>query len=408
MESTPSPIPLGFHYFTDMEHYRLQDALDFIPLIKSVRGTFLFLPVYSSIAIPEYFLSAWIAESIQPIIHLKIPIENASQNHDLYLLIETYAKRGIKHLIFFDRPNMRRAWPPPVWVLSNLVERFVDQILPLFEFANKLGVLPVLPPLEPGGDYWDTLFLKSTLQALQRRNAHLQFGYSAYGWTCGHPLNWGAGGPERWPLSLPYHPIQGNEDHRGIRIFEWYSSIAKSFGFDHLPLFILDSGKPDTPLNSFEEWQAIEILNLIRSEQAAGKDIDVQTLGLWMPGKMDSAEFQRGIEKIKEWQDRLEAKNTAQAVHPNSASVIEHYVLVGDSHPAITDWRLRASHAFVLKHKATLGFSLQQASKAKRVTILATEEEIPEENLNDLRHQGILVERISETGTALATILRER
>ncbi len=42
MESTPSPIPLGFHYFTDMEHYRLQDALDFIPLIKSVRGTFLF------------------------------------------------------------------------------------------------------------------------------------------------------------------------------------------------------------------------------------------------------------------------------------------------------------------------------------------------------------------------------
>ncbi len=412
MESISSTPQFGIHYFHDKEHYRLQDAINFLPLIKSAGSQLLFLTVQSTTAIPEYFLSECIKESLCPVIHLQVPVENASQNKDLYLLVETYAKQGIKHLIFFDRPNMRSSWSAPVWVLPNLVERFVDQVFPLFVFANRFDILPILPPLEPGGDYWDTLFLKSTLQAIQRRNYEVRFGISAYGWTCGHPLDWGKGGPERWPLALPYHLNPENEDHRGIHIHEWYSSIARSVGFENLPMFVLEAGKPESPLATLETWQGLEILNAFFTtkdhENQPSSSQSVQAMGLWMPGEPDSTLFQQAVEQIKAWQDVNQPKQMIQNANPPGKPIIEHYVLVGTSHPAITDWRVRASHPFVVKHKATLGFSLQEASQARHVTILATEEEVPEADLSQLRHMGIFVERISETGTALATILRER
>jgi len=412
MESITTTPQLGVHYFLDNEHYRLQDAITFLPLIKSAGSHLLFLSVHSTTAIPEYFLSQCIAENLCPVIHLRLSVENASQNRDLYLLIETYAKQGVKQLIFFDRPNMRSSWSAPVWVLPNLVERFVDQVFPLFEFANRFDILPILPPLEPGGDYWDTLFLKSTLQAMQRRNHEVHFGISAYGWTCGHPLNWGTGGPERWPLALPYHLNPENEDHRGVNIHEWYSSIARSVGFENLPLFILETGKPEEPSTDLETWQGLEILKSYftpkeQKNQPSGSH-SVQAMGLWIPGEPDSTAFQQALEQIKAWTDTHQPKQSFQSVNPPAMPVIAHYVLVGTSHPAITDWRVRASYPFVIKHKATLGFSLQEATQARHVTVLATEEEVPEADLSHLRHMGILVERISETGTALATILRER
>lgn len=406
MESPSANPQIGIHYFPDSEHYRIQDAAAFFPVIKSMGSSFLFLSTVSTTAIPEYFLSQCLTENLHPVIHLKIPVETAIQNKDLYLLVETYAKWGVKYLIFFDRPNMRQSWSAPVWVLPNLVERYVDHIYPFFEIAHRLGILPILSPLEPGGDYWDTLFLRSTLQAFIRRNPEIQFGYSAYAWTCGNPIEWGAGGPERWPLAQPYHHHPEHQDHRGVRIFEWYSSIAKSIGYDKLPLYLLETGKPKNQTD--EPWQGIEILNSLfpetNEENGQNSLSNVKTVGLWMPGLPDSPEFSLAVDKIREWYQEKPQPKT-ESVHQ---LVINHYVLIGTGYPALIDWRMRASHSFIIKHKATVGFSIEEAAKAKHVTILAREDEIPEEDLNYLRHNGISVERIDETGTALATILGER
>ena len=47
-------------------------------------------------------------------------------------------------------------------------------------------MIPVLPPLEPGGSYWDTTFLQSLMQSLVRRektNLLDMLVVSAYAWT---------------------------------------------------------------------------------------------------------------------------------------------------------------------------------------------------------------------------------
>ena len=66
-------------------------------------------------------------------------------------------------MVLFDRPNLRANWPAAAWAQSNLVERFLDVFQPLALAAVQAGLIPVFPPLEPGGDYWDTAFLRSCL-----------------------------------------------------------------------------------------------------------------------------------------------------------------------------------------------------------------------------------------------------
>jgi hypothetical protein len=63
--------------------------------------------------------------------------------------------------------------------------------------TQQNGMTPVLPPWKPGGSYWDTAFLRSALEALQRRNQTQllqKLVLSAYAWTWEHSLNWGAAG----------------------------------------------------------------------------------------------------------------------------------------------------------------------------------------------------------------------
>ncbi len=59
------------------------------------------------------------------------------------------------------------------------------------------GLQPIFPPLEPGGDYWDTAFLEAALASLKRRAPDLinQIVLALYAWTYDQPLDWGAGGP---------------------------------------------------------------------------------------------------------------------------------------------------------------------------------------------------------------------
>ena len=48
-------------------------------------------------------------------------------------------------------------------VQQDLVERFIDRFLPLAALVVHLGMIPLFPPLQPGGDYWDLTFLKQAL-----------------------------------------------------------------------------------------------------------------------------------------------------------------------------------------------------------------------------------------------------
>ena len=160
---------------------------------------------------------------------------------------------GVQYVALLDRPNSRSNWRPAAWAQMDLVERFLDQYVPLAESAMDEGLVPVFPPLEPGGDYWDLSFLQSALRGLQRRGQNRlldQLALGAYAWAGNRSLEWGAGGPERWREVAPYSTPAGSEDQCGFRIFDWYLAISQHELGKRLPLFLLRVGS--TPVDHLD------------------------------------------------------------------------------------------------------------------------------------------------------------
>src|SRR3990170_8488283 len=227
----PNNKRLGLHYFPDTYHYREDDLRAWSPLIRSTGITWLVLISPLHRAIPESFLRGLIDIGIEPVLHFYPPLVNSHINTNLELLFQTYKRWGVQYTILFDRPNIRKTWSKSEWSQMDLVERFLDRFTPIAETAMHTGLIPVFPPLEPGGDFWDIAFLKAALVSLVRRGKNEllnQLVLSAYARAGDRPLDWGAGGPERWPVARPYFTPPGVQDHLGFRIFDWYLATARA------------------------------------------------------------------------------------------------------------------------------------------------------------------------------------
>src|SRR5512147_276141 len=188
---------LGFHYYPDTLHYRASDLFTWLPELKAMGAGWLTLVAPPNYAIPEPFLHGLLAAGIEPILHFNLPLCHQTHDDTLGLLFRAYAGWGVRYVVLFDRPNQRNAWPISAWAQSDLVERFLDIFLPIANAALQAGLIPVFPPLEPGGDYWDTAFLRLALEGLERRGQEellQELHLSAYAWADERPLEWGAGG----------------------------------------------------------------------------------------------------------------------------------------------------------------------------------------------------------------------
>jgi hypothetical protein len=245
-----SPLPfnrrLGFHYFPDTRHYRQQDLETWLPELRRLGAAWVTLLAPAGRAIPEPFLSGLVNAGIQPVLHFIIPLTQPSRSTDWSLLFSQYVRWGVRYLAFFDRPNLATSWTAAAWAHGDLVERFLDSFLPLAEAALAQGVVPVFPPLEPGGDYWDLAFLRLALRGLQRRASSGlldELALAVYAWVGDRPLDWGAGGPQRWPEARPYATPAGIQDQRGFRIFDWYQAIVEQETGRRLPLIALRAGQ---------------------------------------------------------------------------------------------------------------------------------------------------------------------
>ena len=222
------PLPefntgLGFHYFPDDAHYRAADLRTWLPELKSLGASWLTLVGSPVRAIPESFLRPIVEAGIEPIIHLPVTPVQAVDLDALRVLYQSYARWGAHYVVLYDRPNTRAAWQADEWGREGLIDRFLDLLLPPLQIAQASGLVPVFPPLKQIGDYWDTSFLDKALALLKQRGQdrllkELAFGF--YGFTGNRPLEWGAGGPARWPDSRPYNTPPGSQNQGGFRAFE--------------------------------------------------------------------------------------------------------------------------------------------------------------------------------------------
>lgn len=436
--SSSSDHRFGLHYFPDTLHYRESDFHTWLPELQDLGVSWLVLRSELGRAIPESFLRGLKQAGIEPLIQLQPSFERLPDLNELALLLEVYARWGARYLVFYDRPNTRAAWPAASWAQQDLVERFLDRYLPAANLALQTGLTPVFPALEPGGSYWDTAFLRSALQAIQRRkqDALLQnLVLSAYAWTGARSLDWGAGGPERWPQARPYLSSDEGQDQRGFRIFDWYAAVARSVLHRACPMILLQAGRPG-PVEMTVDPVAYattcaDITRLLVGEPVADAQVDGKRLehipdtviscNLWLLGAdstspdfslawyEDQDHRRPAAEQIRLLRrERQERAAKAKLVQPVCERPIHHYLLLPGAEHGVSDWYLEVIRPFVKKYCPTIGFSPDEAENAERVTVVGNAHSYPEDLLIRLQNAGCLIEQIGGDGTNIATELAER
>ncbi|NTU74831.1 MAG: hypothetical protein HGA86_01780 [Anaerolineaceae bacterium] len=432
---------VGFHYYPDSLHYTEKDLLAWLPELQNLNAGWLVVHAHPRRAIPEYFIRSLISANIQPIIHVDMELGTPIPPAEMMPILDAYAHWGVKNLVFFERPNCISSWPNSSWAQQDLVDRFLDRWLPLANTALQHGLTPILPPLEPGGNFWDTIFLRTTLQGLEKRkqNSILQsMTLSAYAWTFNRALNWGQGGPQMWPDSHPYFTPENGQDQLGFRTFEWYEAISQAVLSRECPIFLFQAGrvgdgceqKPDGSNQVSASDTASQIMDLLSgktnetTEQSSSKPAIpdyVQAASFWLLCSEPESQFEKDVWfnavheaqapvlALRKRSQDIEKKSPAVKAEPAiSAPTINHYLLLPSFEWGVADWHLEAIKPYIKKHQPTIGFSIQEAARAKKVTVVGGMESFSGEAMTYLRQCGCLVEEISGDGTSIATILAER
>jgi hypothetical protein len=441
-QDMPVNNQFGIHYFLDTLHYRQEDLKIWLPVLKDLRIGWIVLKSEKNRAIPEDFLKSLLKEGITPIIEFNLPLRSNIGTRDLKILLQVYAKWGVKYCVFFDRPNQKDSWIDNNWAQNDLVDRFLDQYIPLAKFALDEGLLPVFPPLEPGGNYWDTAFLRSCIKSLVRREQNQileDLVLSAYAYTHRHDLNWGKGGPELWPQSKPYITPQGSQDQKGFRIFDWYEAISNALLQKEVPIILFASGlanNPDQTKTTNEEikknWFNQKLISLlIHTQQSIDLENEVSidpvpptvlACNFWLlASEKGQSEAQHAwyvgtthqnpyikemIETLKQEQKQVqtafEKQNKSRRSDPKQC-LIKHYVLLPDQEYGISDWDFDQIKPLINKSRVTVGFSIDEAILSKKVTLLSDQNYYSNETIRILKKFGCEIEQLQKDGTSIAT-----
>ena len=446
-DQTSNPSRIGFQYYPDTQHYREHDLHSWLPELQSLGAGKLVLYAHPERAIPEQFIAGLIAGGIEPILHIQLPLPSPNRLPSLELLAESYARWGVRYAVLFDRPNIRQTWAPSAWTQSEVVEQFLDMYIPLAERMLQSGLMPVFPPLEPGGDYWDTTFLQAALRSLQRRGCTAlldSLTMSALAWTHDKPLDWGAGGPERWPLSYPYSTPPGSQDQRGFHIFEWYLQITASELGTSRPIILLRTGvapqahAPQTDVQHHVESSLAIARALAVPAGDGGLSIPVEVLAcnFWLLAAAPESPYANqawvqpdggrlpSATALRRWNSgRMAATSHAEQAQSTPASEsqatpmaahaaqtvtsaprpITHYLLVPLYAWGIAEWDMESIRPIIDKFHPTVGFSIEEACLADRVTIAGGSKAFSEADYQRLRDAGCNLE-ILETGGNLVAV----
>ncbi len=436
---------IGFHYFPDTLHYRETDLNAWLPELKALGASWLTLVAPADRAIPEVFIKGVIDAGIEPILHFHLSLKTPPKLTDLTVLFDVYANWGVKYVVLFNRPNCHEEWGNNNWAQQNLVLRFLDFFVPLAEAVCKAGMTPVFPPLEPGGDFWDTAFLRSGLQGMfdQGHQRLLdKLALSAYAWAHSLPLNWGAGGPERWAGALPYSTPEDEENQMGFRVFDWYTTICEAVLGKKLPILLLATGSHPNQTENSKSLEMTEGQHALRNLQIAGllageeiKDGEIKLKPIpehilagnfWVlaanPKSLEAnaawylaeGSTSQAVEYLKEWL-RSKPKQTvaiSKSLHEeiirtsrHSDKPVKHYLLLPTFEWGVANWHLEVIRPFIKKHMPTIGFSIDEATTANKVTIVGGERAFPSTEIQKLKVAGCIVEQISGDGTSIATQL---
>jgi hypothetical protein len=397
---------LGYHYYPDDGHFGRPDLETWLPILQSLGARWLTLRASLSNAVPAFLIQGLKNAGIEPVIHIPCKLGEIN-TQDLAPPMREYAKSGARFVVVYDRPNLKSSWKPTAWARHGLVERFLDCVLPVLETAHQAGLSPVLPPLEPGGDYWDTAFLEAALIGLARRskrNLLHQLTLGTYLWTFEKPLDWGQGGPDRWPEALPYSTPPGSQDHRGLHLFDWYAALSAKVVGSPLPMLVMAGGAVPSPeqiqpsdLEQHAE-QNLAIARMLENDQIpptvlnmafyllACENNHADAHAAWFPEQSEPRPVVAAMQAYV-------APAAKQSV-PSSKKPFDHYLLLPDAKTPGFQQQLLALADFIVALRPMIGFSLQEARHAREVTLAGNEKALPQTIEDELRSAGCFVRRM--------------
>jgi hypothetical protein len=437
-----------------------------LPILKDIQVKWLALLAPLERAIPEQFLNGLIQSGIEPVLIFNLPPKVRLSINNLEILFRNYARWGVHYVSFFHRPNLRASWLHSDWAQADLVERFLDVFLPIASLSISYDLTPIFPPLEPGGDYWDLAFLKASLEGLVRRASQAMLDNLVIGAIARanyHALDWGSGGPEKWPTARPYIKSSTTQDQCGFHIFDWYFPIIESVLGRRIPMILFEAGSrlvssvqnSATDLNLLSQGFPIEAsivhaqhnLTYIQSllnpqnvpvgekktgssnfENFAPVPEDVLACHFWLLAAERSSEHSNeswfkkdepclpvvgGLRdlvsefpsesKNGEVSGTLQKKSINFTNYSKDSSRIAHYLLLPPSPWNENEVHFSAVKRFIRLYHPEVGFSFSEATRAARVTIFAQNSATEQLHVNRLREIGCVVDRLEPDGTILAS-----
>jgi hypothetical protein len=413
---------IGFSYFTEPKYLVAQHLNTWMPLMQKWGATYVVLHSNFDLAVPEDVFIGTRNNGLIPFVHFPVPLPSARTFNDASVLLDIYKKWGVESVILGDQPNAKHAWPIANWHYETLVENYLNRFIPLANHAVRIGLHPILAPLLPGGDYWDCAFLELLLDGLKKHQMeHViqSLTLSSYGYTFHKPLQWGEGGPERWSGSKPYQTPEGHQDQIGFNNYEWVQASSQRMLGEKLPVLILDAGRPSPSIEPVEDERSIKSLQILINacrknlSKETGPSIELPSFNDLVLGCTFSLDMFRillggkfSIESLERlFFGRKNTEDKAFTAHPE-VKYLKHYLLLPAYASGVPDVVLNKVRPLIKSLQPTVGFSLEEASCAVKVSIFPDPYLFPDEKINQLRAAGCQVEILPNTGIEIATLIK--
>ncbi len=239
---------------------------------------------------------------------------------------------------------------------------------------------------------------------------------ASVGYTFNRSLTWGEGGPENWPSTQPYATPEGQEDQLGFNNYEWLQAIVERTTGKRPTVLIMDAGNPAVDVSLAGADTSLERLQLI-VEACHGSESDVEaslpvfdgsilactfdldTLSMLLGGNLSVASL-KSIFGINNGNTLASEDKSTFKGKP-----ITHYLLLPARETGVSDVVLKKVRPIIKQCNPTIGFSLEEAKLAKKVSIFPDPVIFPDAKIAALRAAGCTVEILPQSGIEIATLL---
>ena len=435
---------LGFHYYKDAGHFD-DPSLDYwLPKLQAAGTSWLIVYAPENGEIPENFIIRLREVRIEPIVVLNYAISSPPTMQIFQQRMAYYHSIGIHMVQFFNRPNMRSSWNAEEWIKPGIVTRFVRRFADYASVCIRERVIPLFPLLEPGGDYWDLAFLRSSIKQIRKEFSETLLANLVFSASAGlnkHPLSWNEAGPAGYPPAAPYS--EGMVDHRGFYLFQWYEEILRKEIGKNVPLLLMNAGMWDASAGIFDvvtkdsRQQFLNILNLLQDMTVKNegkipsyvlsccmyKLPSTESLSASVPVEPDGSDILFGMntktvsekvsvsEKIKNILHKLslsELISLIKKVGTNIATKLQcagryvfqggslkEYFLLPEVSSLFTEEQMNTIRQYIKIHKCASGNDLNEALASKNVIMIDDQALYPAYMLRQLQDRGCAVHTVS-------------